>query len=222
MKESDLSQIRNTKNFIKLRHIRNFQRSSLTVILLILSTVLSAQWKPGYIFGINLSTITIKTKGINSKPETAVGYHFGFYYDILLNKHTSVQSGFILSSKGTDYFIDTVRHSLAPTYFEIPLNFTFHLGLKATNISLYAGPYSAFAIGGYEIVDGDPLKYLKFGASKKNDLTRFDFGFNIGLGVYIKSYIISAQYGIGLTDLTPANDSDVKNEVIGISIIYLK
>jgi hypothetical protein len=190
--------------------------------MLAFSTVMSAQMKAGYRFGINLTTIKINTNGIISKPETPIGIHFGAYYDIALKRHFSIQSGFLFSSKGADYKIDTVSYSLAPTYIEIPVNLAYHFGSKTTKISLFAGPYSGCAIGGYKIVSGNEFKYLNFGSDQNDDLKRFDFGFNFGVGVSIKGYVISAQYGIGLTNISSANNFKMRNKVIGISIISLK
>jgi Outer membrane protein beta-barrel domain len=186
------------------------------------SIVINAQLKSGYRFGINLTTMTIKTKGLSSKPETPIGIHFGGYYEIPVNRHFSIFSGFIFSSKGTDYEIDTIGISLTPTYIEIPVNFAYYLGSKATKISLFAGPYSACAIGGYKIVSGNEFKYLSFGAGKDRDLKYFDFGFNFGAGIKIKRYVISIQYGTGITNVSPANDLKMRNKVIGISITSLK
>lgn len=202
--------------------IKNYLKSALAIGLLAISTVMSAQMKSGYRFGLNLTTMTIKTKGIASKPETPMGVHFGGNYEIPLKGNFSLLSGFLFSSKGSDYKIDSIDFSLAPTYIEIPVNLAYNFGSRATKISLFAGPYSAFVIGGYKIVSGSGFKYLAFGAGRNNDLKSFDFGFNFGVGVNIKGYLISAQYGIGLTNLSPTDDSKMRNMVIGISISSLK
>jgi len=43
---------------------------------------------------------------------------------------------------------------------------------------------------------------------------------NFGAGINIKGLLISAQYGIGLTNISPMASADIKmkNKVIGISI----
>jgi hypothetical protein len=184
--------------------------------------VMSAQMKSGYRFGLNLTTMTIKAKGLGSKPETPMGVHFGSNYEIPLMRNFSFLTGFLFSSKGSDFKIDTVDFSLTPTYMEIPVNIVYNFGSKATKISLFAGPYSACAIGGYKIVSGSGFKYLAFGADENNDLKYFDVGFNFGVGVNIKGFVISAQYGIGLVNLSPTDDSKIRNKVIGISISSLK
>jgi hypothetical protein len=176
----------------------------------------------GIRIGMNLTTMTIKTKGISTKPETPIGIHFGVNYEISLKRNFSILTGFILSSKGADYKIDTVDFSLTPAYIEIPVNIAYSFDIEPIKISLFAGTYSACAIGGYKIVLGNEVKYLNFGTGKNNDLKYFDFGFNFGVGVNIRKYIISGQYGIGITNVSPANDSKMKNKVIGISIIKLK
>jgi hypothetical protein len=176
----------------------------------------------GVRIGMNLTTMTIKTKGISTKPETPIGIHFGVDYEIPLKRNISIQTGLILSSKGADYKIDTVDYSLTPAYVEIPVNISYSFTIKPIKISLFAGTYSACAIGGYKIVSGNEFKYLNFGTGKNKDLKYFDFGFNFGVGVDIRNYVISAQYGIGIINVSPVNDSKMKNKVIGISIIKLK
>ena len=183
---------------------------------------MNAQIKSGYWFGMNLTTMTIITKGISTKAETPMGIHFGGNFELPLNRNFSILSGFVFSSKGADYKIDSISFSLAPTYIEIPVNVAYSFRLKATRVLLFAGPYSACAIGGYKIVSGKRYRYLTFGTSENDDLKRFDFGFNFGVGVNIKGFLVSAQYGIGLTNISPTNDSKMKNRVIGISISSLK
>jgi Outer membrane protein beta-barrel domain len=176
----------------------------------------------GIRIGMNLTTMTIKTKGLTTKPETPMGVHFGIIYELPLKKNFSILSGIVFSSKGADYKIDTVDISLTPTYIEIPVNLAYNLNIKAIRISLFGGPYAACAIGGYKIVSGNEFKYLNFGTGSNSDLKYFDFGFNFGIGVKIRSYEISAQYGIGLTNVSPVADSQMKNKVIGISITRIK
>jgi hypothetical protein len=75
-------------------------------------------------------------------------------------------------------------------------------------------------VGGYKIEPGGELKNISFGSGKNTDLKPFDIGLNFGAGVNIKGLLISAQYGIGLANISPltTDDSEMKNKVIGISI----
>jgi len=47
-------------------------------------------------------------------------------------------------------------------------------------------------------------------------------GLNFGAGIEISSFQITAQYGLGLTNLAAdSNDGTMKNKVFGISVAYL-
>jgi hypothetical protein len=47
-------------------------KSTLAIVFLAISTVMSAQMKSGFRFGLNLTTMTIETQGLCSKPETPI------------------------------------------------------------------------------------------------------------------------------------------------------
>ena len=198
-------------------------KSVLAIFLTFAFTGVYAQISPGYIFGLNLSTVTLKTKGLSSKPETPVGIHFGGFFEIPLESNLSLEPSLLFSAKGSNYKIDTVAISLSPIYIEVPVIAIYSFGSDAVKISLFAGPYFAWGVGGYKIESGDKLKNISFGSSKNNDLKSFDIGFNFGAGINFKGLLISAQYGIGLSNLAPVtiNDSEIKNKVIGISISSL-
>jgi hypothetical protein len=209
------------QSFSEIKQIKSYLNFALVIGLLAISVTLSAQMKSGYRFGLNLTTMTIQTNGTSLKPDIPMGIHFGANYEILLARNFSMYYGFIFSSKGADYKIDTLDISLAPTYIEVPVNIAYNFGSKSARISLFAGPYSACAIGGYKIESGSSLKYLVLGRGKNCDLRSLDFGFNLGIGVNIKGYLISAQYGIGLRNISPTPDSKMRNRVVGISVSYL-
>jgi hypothetical protein len=203
--------------------MKNYLKSSLAIFLTIAFTDVHAQIIPGYIFGMNLSTMTLKTKGISSKPETPIGIHFGGFFEIPLNGNITLQPSLLFSAKGSNYKIDTVEFSLSPIYIEVPVIAVYSFGSDVIKISLFAGPYFACGVGGYKIESGGELKNISFGSGKNNDLKPFDIGLNFGAGINIKGLLISAQYGIGLTNLSPVTigDSEMKNKVIGISISSL-
>jgi hypothetical protein len=200
--------------------MKTFLKVSLVVFLAFTFTHLNAQVKSGFIFGINLSTMTINVPGLSSNPTTPVGIHFGRIFEIPLSRHISFQPAFLFSAKGSDYKIDTSNISISPIYIEIPVNALFCFGSEAFKVFIYAGPYFAFGMGGYKIESGAPLKDIKWGSKGNDDLKPFDVGLNFGAGINIKGFLISGQYGLGLANLSPvtSDNSEIKNKVIGISI----
>ena len=203
--------------------MKNYLKLILVIFLAVTFTDMHAQIKSGYIFGLNLSTITLKTEGITSNPDMPAGIHFGGFLAIPIKRNFSLQPALLFSAKGSNYKIDTVEFSLSPIYIEVPVNAVYSFGSDVVKISLYAGPYFAVGMGGYKIISGGELKNIMYGSGVNKDLKVFDVGLNFGAGVGIKGLLISAQYGMGMTNLLPVKttDSEMKNKVIGISISSL-
>jgi hypothetical protein len=200
--------------------IRIFLRTGFSILLLFAFTDTFSQIQPGYIFGMNLSTLKLKTEGLNLAPDTQIGIHYGVIFEIPVGGRFALRPAVVLSAKGSDYEIDSISHSLSPVFVEVPVLAIYSFGSNTVRISLFAGPYFAYGMGGYKIVGDDPLKNLKYGKGENMDLRPFDVGFNFGAGVTIKGMLISAQYGIGLANLSTdtSEGSEMKNRVIGISI----
>lgn len=205
---------------VYIRNILNkVQIFSLIIIFYIITIDLSAQVKSGYRWGINKTTMSVNYQGKNIKSETPFGVHFGANYEISLSRHYTFLSGFLFSSKGTDYAINNVDYSIAPAYLEIPSNFAYNFTRRSTTLYLFAGPYFAAAFGGYKSDDG--YKTLTLGSRESKDLKVIDFGFNVGIALNIKSHVFTIQYGTGLRDVSPKNDMEMRNKVIGISLSTL-
>jgi hypothetical protein len=198
-------------------------KSVFIFLILAASQYINAQVKPGYIFGINLSSLTLNTKSISSKPDRPVGLHFGCVFEIPVKGNFKLDPAILLSAKGSNYKIDSVEFSLSPIYIEVPLIAAYSFGSDEIKISLFAGPYFAFGIGGYKIAPGGELMDIKYGSGESNDLKSLDFGLNFGAGINIRGLLISAQYGMGMTNIAPESitDLEMKNNVIGISISSL-
>lgn len=200
--------------------MRTFLKPAFAIILTLSFTSTLAQVKRGYIFGLNLSTITLKINGVNSKASTPAGIHFGGFIEVPLKGRFTLQPGLLFSAKGSDYKIDTIEYSISPIYLEVPVIAVYRFGSDLVKISLFAGPYLACGVGGYKLGSGGGMENISFGSGKNCDLKPFDIGLNFGAGINIKGLLISAQYGIGLTNVSPvaSADTEMKNKVIGISI----
>ncbi len=199
---------------------KSFIKTSAAILLLFASTEINAQIRPGYIFGVNLSTITLNSKGTITTPDRLAGIHFGGSFEIPVYRGFTFNPGFVFSAKGTNYKIDSVEYSLSPIYIEIPLTAMYSFGSDLIKISLFAGPYVALGVGGYKIEPEGALTDLNYGSGQNDDLKHFDLGLNFGAGVSIKGLLISAQYGLGFTNIAPDSkeNPEMKNNVIGISI----
>ena len=198
----------------------NLLKFAFALFLIVPFSSINGQIRPKYVIGLNLSTLSIKTRDLSSAPKTPAGIHFGVSYEIPLIDNFTLRTGLLFSAKGADYKIDTVAVSISPIYIEIPLNAVYNFGSDELKISLFAGPYFAAGIWGYKLESGMEFRYISFGSGEHNDLKAFDFGFNFGTGVKIRDLLVSAQYGIGLANISPVttDESKMTNKVIGVSI----
>lgn len=201
-------------------------KSLLVIIMMLAFTGLQAQVKFGPKVGMNLSTMTLKSSGISFDPKMLVGFHAGLISEIGLADNLKLQPGILYSSKGSKYeitlFEETFDFSMAPAFIEVPVNLMYSFGPGDTKFNVFAGPYFAYGIGGKYKSEGES-EDISFGTSEDDDMKPFDIGVNFGVGVNIKGFLISAQYGLGLANLTTEDtgDTEIKNQVIGISVGYL-
>jgi len=199
--------------------MKSWLKYTLAIILMFAFTGVGAQIKSTYTGGLHISTMTLKAEGLNSRPSTPFGIHFGYVFEIPVIRGFTFQPGVLFSSKGTDFKIDSVDHSLSPIYIEVPLNAAFTFGGDMVKISLFAGPYIACGVGGTIWESGQSVKDLKFGGGADKDIRFLDLGLNFGIGVSIKKFMLTAQYGMGLSNASTdkTGNSEMKHKVIGIS-----
>jgi hypothetical protein len=202
-------------------------------ILLIVTTVLiglnvSAQIKFGIKAGVNLPDCSIKENGNQTSfTKMSFGFHLGGVTDIRVSESFSLQPAILLSTKGCKEEMSSTESSVNVTvhlnYLEIPVNALLRVGSGNTKFLIFGGPYLAYALSGTVKGEADGLDSsmdITFGQEEGNTKP-LDLGLNFGAGVEIKSFQITAQYGLGLTNLSNRSNETVNNNVIGFSIAYL-
>jgi hypothetical protein len=199
--------------------MKDYLKYILTIFLIASSSGVYAQIKSRYTGGLNISTMKLKAEGLTSSPSTPLGIHFGYAFEIPVIRGFTFQPGVLFSAKGTYYSLDSTDHSVSPIYIEVPANAALTIGGDKIKISLLAGPYIAFGVGGTIWESGQSVKDLKFGTGAGKDISFIDAGLNFGIGVCINKFMVTFQYGIGLTNISGDNPgvSEMKNQVIGIS-----
>jgi hypothetical protein len=196
------------------------QIAAMVILFSVSSLYLNAQIISTQIVGFNSSTMDMHVNNESVVTDGATGIHFGLLLPIDIVDYFSVQPGVLFSSKGSTYFIDTIDINISPIYLEIPVNLVFDIGTDAFSITLLAGTYVSCGVGGNKIESGGEAKKIYYGSGESKDLKLFDLGLNVGAGINIKGFLISARYGYGLTNLFPDDSSDtvLNNRVIGVSL----
>lgn len=195
--------------------------------------------------GVNLANITKNGDGDTEDNNMLPTFNVGIMSRFGLSKTIDLESGLLLTGRGSKaetYFnggSDYVKAKFNPLYVELPVNLIINIPLESsTKLFFNAGPYAAVGIGGKSKLETKvgPLESssssdIKFSnddpfTSEQDDaaydkLKRFDFGLNAGAGLDLKSFIIKANYGFGLTKINSTesnNSSDDKNKYRTLSV----
>jgi hypothetical protein len=179
------------------------------------------------VVGLNLANLSSKSGGSAVSTDMNAGFHFGVVGQMCFGEKICFMPGLIYSMKGATQKGNGMTDKININYLEIPLNirYCFH-GCNESGLFVFAGPYLGYALSGKQTLDvtgsGSASESLKFG-SDSNQVKRMDFGVNIGVGYNLNSKMfISAQYGLGLSNIDGKGDADNfdKNRVIGVSFGY--
>lgn len=187
----------------------------LFVITLVLSSIYTqAQSSFGIKGGINFATVTISGgSGAGSfTPESKTGFNVGLISEIPLATNFYLQPGLLFTTKG----FSTEGVTLSTNNIEIPINALCKLNLGSVKVLGFAGPYISYSLSGKVGTDK-----IEFSGDDKM-MNAFDLGLNVGAGLEISKFQITAQYGLGLTNIVVGTgDGSVKNKVLGVSVAYL-
>lgn len=188
---------------------------------------------------------TFSTGG-TEKYSSLVGYQLGAVVNVPLNENLSLRPELLYSREGFKYeyketfvfdafneFDFKANMVCKLNYFTLPVNFVIQIPVSE-NIKLqpYAGPYASILMGGKATIEenssGRPEsveKKIKTGKEPSNTedfyFNSLDFGFNLGLGLQIESFLITANYKLGLSNIEPhyidSSDENTRGEYMKMS-----
>lgn len=211
--------------FVQTKPFSTMKKVLLTAAVLFIATASFAQFSGGIKAGANFATLGGDDVGDDAKMRVA--FHFGLYGSYPLSDKLSLQPELLYSSVGAKYdfsesdpdFGDySVDGSYQLNYLSVPIMLGFKL---SENFSLQVGPQIGFLLsakdkgdvkfdGGSESYDDDI----------KDGFKGTDFGLNFGLGYSFGKMGVSARYSLGLSSIADYEDSDLKSNVIQLSLQY--
>lgn len=174
-----------------------------------------AQVSVGPKIGLNLSSMTNQDNFFGTTdPKSKVGFQVGGMLNAQINDYFAIRPELLFNNVGTKLdFGSGVTGTINTNYLSIPVNFVGSYPISDNfKIQAFAGPYAAFGLGGkYKIegpggsTDGSIKMKKDPGTSTNTDqyLNSLDFGLNFGLGFQYTSFVFTANYGLGLTNLEP-------------------
>lgn len=201
--------------------MKSYKKILIATLIVSISTSLFGQTF-GVKAGLNLATMSHKLGSYSYDPTAIAGINVGLISEIAFQDNLFLQPGILFSTKGSQYTISGSTGTITTSNIEVPINVMYKHDLGSLRLLGFAGPYIGLAVGG-KIKSGGISQDMTFSGDNR-DMNSFDFGLNIGVGVEVGNFQISAQYGLGLANLanTTYSDSEViKNGVFGISVVYL-
>ncbi len=197
--------------------------------------------------GVNFSTLQQSASG--SSSTTASGslttFHAGVFADFRVSDAFSVQPQLLYTGKGgsnkdnesADGFSASDNVKLSLYYLHLPVYALYHAPVGDNDFFIGAGPFISYGLSGNEkgsisISDiqtesGSTTETqninqkVDFGSSDSTGVKRTDFGASVMAGFKLKNgFLISASYDLGLSNISPTADADVKTRVFSISVGY--
>lgn len=169
--------------------------------------------KLGVIAGYNLSDV--KLNGSDGDAGDADGFYAGVLWEEQLIPLLRIQSGLKYIKNGWSYDNTGAngKERAVLNYLMVPVAARLKIG------PLYAigGVYGAYRAGSkYKYKNGDEEKI------STDEIKRWDFGANLGLGFQVAMIGIEARYNWGFTDMTPTA-GDYYNRFLEIGLhLHLK
>jgi len=181
--------------------------------------------------GINLSSQTLKMNG-TTLGETIMkpGFKIGGVANIPVASEFYIQPGIFFTTKGGEQEVSilglTTNTTTHVNYIEIPINALYRFSFDhAGALFISAGPYAGYAVNGETRTVAPFIGKVKsdidFGNNQNDEMKRFDFGLNAGIGYETPWGIyVRGQYGFGLINISPEEETNLKNQNIQISLGY--
>ena len=194
------------------------------VAMLIIITAANAQSAFGIQGGGAFSNIKISSEDADMSFSSNTGLTLGLAGKFAISKSFSFRPELNFVQKGTKMNFFEDEASMHLNYLELPLNFVYYTGDKATGLFIGAGPSLAFGLSG-KIEADEEEEEIKFGGGDDDDFKALDFGGNAIVGYELKSGLFfSANYTFGFSNMinqTEGDDSKMHNNSFGIKLGFM-
>ena len=217
--------------------MRKLRLTFLAVVLMV-ATVASAQFYFGVQGGINWSDFSVENRGqIDERRSFGfVGFNVGLLAEYILSENRSIKSGLSFTTKRPEVVHLTQNRTESPEtifnlqYVQVPVNYVFRMKMLARGrrggpihsaVIFYGGPYFAYGVGGIKRIDDERVGngFHVFG-NDAEQLKRFDFGLNLGIGKELGHFLVRFGRYMGLANVSNRDDIRVRNRNSTITVGY--
>lgn len=199
-------------------------------LVLLTSVVLSvsAQSRFGIQAGIAVANMKMEEDGTETEMDSKIGMTIGVTTDITLSDNFSFRPSINWTQKGAQMEYDlggtTLKLKNTLNYVELPLNFVYNATAGAGKFFIGAGPAISYGISGQSKAEADGQEEktdINFGDAD-DEIKAFEFGGNVLAGYqFANGFNIGVNYNMGFSNLSNADNSELKNSYFGFRIGYL-
>ena len=202
---------------------------------------ISAQVRPGFKLGYNLSGVMADYRGDKNSEELKniagdpknfhlkSGFQAGLIADCPINDVLAIQPGARFAMQGfTDKYISNgeVIRKFSLFYLQVPVYAQYRLNVaEDVNVLFQAGPYVGAGLFGKQSLTRkgksqdltDKQKKISFGSASDDDIPVIDYGIGAGVGIEFFRFQFTIAYDFGLN--TPNfNKKDAKSAIYNVDI----
>ena len=216
---------------------------SVLLVAVITASYVQAQFTFGARAGFSPTNVSLKYDGKKPegdvKPKYKPGFQIGVVGEYGISDNFAIQPGILFATQGykmgpseilvEDVVVAWLRVTVNINYLQIPVYAQYKMDLGSSALLLQAGPYIGYAFGGKINSEfsyrpdgtdfGGEKTDLKFG-SKEDQISPFDFGLGLGVGLQIDAIQFGLRYQHGLANLYNIEKMTMNNRGFAITASY--
>jgi hypothetical protein len=197
--------------------LRLRNQSIKTLILLVMTMAMSSVMfgqkddddgkggKPGLLLGVNLANVD----GVDATNKT--GFYGGVLWEQKLVPILRLQSGLVYVQNGFKTETAGIESLTKLNYLQVPV-------IAKVKILAFYG--LAGFTGGYRVAASNVTNDVKV-KIESDQLNRFDFGAQVGLGFKILFFGIEGRYNWGLSNISKADGVDYNNRYFQLGVHFM-
>ncbi|MDR1518132.1 MAG: PorT family protein [Dysgonamonadaceae bacterium] len=209
--------------------MRNFKALILVAMFAVSAMVSAQSFSYGITAGVGVSNLSGDVKSVKAK----IGFKAGVFGDFEFSPEMSIQTGLFYVTKGAKFDWGEGKEVVNPSfnfgYLQLPVHYASKIEVvPGTKVVLHVGPYVAYGLDGKVTGKEDgvsisvdlynpPTGSYFFGGKKLN---RFDAGLGLGAGAEFGSIIVDLGWDYGLLNMSPINNTKIKNQSGYLTVGY--